>query len=95
MSCIVEYRKLLIEAYAIGAAVESFAQVSKMLSVTPPHVTVQYPDEMNAANTNQWLGNGGTTNESFCTANEGSFASGELAYDEAQSAMDCIAPSKV
>ena len=56
---------------------------------------VGYRDEMDAANTGEWLGSAGTTDESFCTASEGSFASGELAYAEAQSTVDCSAPSEV
>ena len=50
---------------------------------------------MDAANTGEWLVTVGTTDESFCTASERSFASGELAYAEAQSTVDCSAPSEV
>ena len=50
---------------------------------------------MDASNTGEWLRSVGTMNESFGIANKGSFGSGELAYDEAQSGIDCFAPSEV
>ena len=95
MSGTVEYRKCFTEARAIGVAVDNVALVNNTLSVTATDVIVRYRDEMDAANTGEWLGSAGTMDESFCTASEGSFASGELAYDEAQSAVDCNAPSEV
>lgn len=49
---------------------------------------------MEATNSGEWLGSASTTDESFYPASEGSFASGELAYNKAQTAMDCIAPSE-
>ena len=50
---------------------------------------------MDAMNAGEWLRSARTMDESFCMANKGSFVSGELAYDEAQSAMGCTAPSEV
>ena len=94
MSGIVEYRKCSTEACAIRLAVNNFDLVNNTLSVTVPHVIVRHHNKMDAANTSEWLGSAGTTDELFCTASKGSFASRELAYDEAQSAVDCIAPSE-
>ena len=95
MSGTVEYRKCFTEARAIRAAVDNVALVNDTLSVTARNVIERYRDEMDAANTSELLGSAGTTDESFCTASKGSFASGELAYDEAQCTVDCSAPSKV
>ena len=50
---------------------------------------------MDVVNIGEWLRNVGTTNEPFCMASEGSFVSGELAYNKAQSVVDGIAPSEV
>ena len=38
---------------------------------------------MDVVNNGEWLGSAGTMDELFCTVDEGSFVSGELAYDEA------------
>lgn len=76
-------------------SVDNSVLFNNTLSVIVPHVIVQYRDEMDATNTGKWLRSAGITNESFCTAVEGSLASGELAYDEAQSPVDCSAPSEV
>ena len=95
VSGIVEYRKCFTEARAIRVAVDNVALVNSTLSVTATHVIVGYHDEMDAANTGEWLGDAGTMDESFCMASEGSFVSGELAYAEAQSTVDCSAPSEV
>ena len=95
VSGIVWYRSCFIEARSIRVAVDNFALVNNTFFVTAPHVIVRSCDEIDAANTSEWLGNGGMTNGSFCKANKGSFVSGELAYDEAQSIVDCTAPSEV
>ena len=50
---------------------------------------------MDAVNTGEWLESTDTTDESFCMASKGSFVRGELAYDEAQSTVDCTAPSEM
>ena len=84
MSGTVEYRKCFTEARAIRAAVDNVALVNNTLFVTVRNVIEQYRDEMDATNSGELLGSAGTTDESFCTASKGSFASGELAYDEAQ-----------
>lgn len=75
-------------------AVDNFLLINNTLFVTVPHVVIRHCNEMDAANTNEWLGRAGTTDESFCTASKGSFVTGELAYDEAQSAVDCTVPSE-
>ena len=69
--------------------------VNNTLSVTASHVIVRYHDEMDAVNTGEWLKSADKTDESFCMASEGSFVTGELAYAEAQSTVDCSAPSEV
>ena len=65
--------------------VDAFVLVNNMLSVIAPYVIVQYHNKIDIANIGEWLGSAGTTNESFCMASEGSFASEELVYDEGQS----------
>ena len=95
MSGIVEYRKCFTEARAIRVAVNNFSLVNNTLYVTVPHVIVRCRNKMDGPNTGEWLGSAGTTDESFCTASEGSFASGKLAYDEAQSTVNCTVPSEV
>ena len=88
-------QKFFIAARAIRAAVGNFVLVNNTLSVTASHVIVRYHDEMDAVNTGEWLESADTTDESFCMASEGSFVRGELAYDEAQSTVDCTAPSEM
>ena len=50
---------------------------------------------MDAVNTGEWLESADKTDESFCMASKGSFVTGELAYAEAQSTVDCTAPSEL
>ena len=95
MSSIVEYRECFTGVQVIHVAVDNFVLDNNRLSIIVPHVIVRYRDEIDATNTSEWLRSAGTMIESFCAASEGSFASGEVAYNEAQFAMDCTAPSDV
>ena len=95
MSSTTEQKKCFLAAQAIRAAVGNFVLVNNTLSVTASHLIIRYHDEMDAVNTGEWLESANTTNESFCMASEGSFVRGELAYDEAQSTVDCTAPSEM
>ena len=95
MSSSTEHKKCFIAARAIRAAVGNFVLVNNTLCVTASHLIVRYHDKMDAVNTGEWLKSADTTNESFCMASEGSFVRGERAYDEAQSTVDCTAPSEM
>lgn len=83
-----------LQKRAILLAVDICALVNNTLSVAAPHVIVRHRNEMDVANTSEWIGSASTMEESISTARKGWFASGELAYDEAQSVEDCSAPSK-
>lgn len=95
MSSIVEYKKCSTEVRTICVAVYNFALVNNMLFAIAPHVIVQHSNKINVANTVEWLGSAGKMNEFSYMPSEGSFMSKDLAYNEAQSAMDCTAPSEV
>ena len=95
MSSTTEHKKCFIAARAIRAAVDNFVLVNNTLSVTACSVIVGYHNEMDAVNMGAWLESAGTKDELFCMASEGSFVRGEPAYDEAQSTVDCTAPSEV
>ena len=95
MSSTTEHKKCFIAARAIRVAVGNFVLVNNTLSVAASHVIIQYYDKMDAVDMGEWLESADTTDESFCIANKGSFVRGELAYAEAQSTVDCTAPSKM
>ena len=95
MSSTTEHKKCFIAARAICAAVGNFVLVNNTLFVTASLRIVQYHDEMDAVNMGEWLESVDTIDESFCMHNEGSFVRGELAYAEAQSTVDCTAPSEM
>ena len=84
-----------LAAQAIRAAVGNFVLVNNTLSVTASPVIVGYHNEMDAVDMGTWLESAGAKDELFCMASEGSFVRGEPAYNEAQSTVDCSAPSEV
>ena len=83
-----------LQKRAIRLAVDNIDPVNNTLSVTAPHVIVRHHNEMDVANTGEWIGSAGTTEESISTVSKGLFASGELAYGESQSVVDCTGISK-
>ena len=84
-----------LQKRTICVTVDNFTLVNNMLFVTVPHVVVRYHNKMDIMNINEWLGSVGTMNELFCMSSKRLFGSGEVAYNNAQSTMDCTAPSEV